>query len=357
MGVNWSWAWGSPTGAETALVLETSAGWDFSTTSAGYVSPHISGGAIEFSYAGSPTRYTMNFRGTASARTPLGIGAPQGWLCGHFYLNNPGGFSALQILTVYSTSSSRYISVNSAALNTLQLYVDNAFAEHTTATFAPQTWHHVALKYDMVGGAAPGATTTWSGQIYVNGVAVTLLQTDASSISQVSSYFRIGGASASGTLAQGTYWSGLVNYDDMADPGSTSRFVTRVSPTADVSEVGSWSPASGGTTQTTELASPLNTATTVTEPTPASGENVVLNVNNLATQLGITPNIYGVSAHGYADGVGISIEAAVGEGATYTTGSSVVAGAATYATATAPTKPAGGAWSSGDTVLLKFEVS
>ena len=47
----------------------------------------------------------------------------------------------------------------------------------------------------------------------------------------------------------------------------------------------------------------------------------------------------------------------MGEGATYTTGSSVVAGTATYATATAPTKPAGGAWAATDTVLLKLQVS
>ena len=353
MAVNWSWAWGS----ETALVLETSAGWDLSSTSAGNITPHVSGGAIEFSYVGSPTRYSLNMKGTSWARTPLDIGAPQGWISGHFYLNNPAGFSQLQMLSVYSTSGSRFIAAYSAVANTMKLYVDNVFKEQTVATFPPQTWHHIALQYDMVGGIAPGLTTTWSGKIYVNGVAVTGTQTDTSSVSQVSSYFRITGTQSGGTIAQGTYWSGLVNYDDMADPGSTSRFVTRVSPTADVSESGSWSPASGGTAQTTELASPLDAATTVTESTPATGENVVLNVNNLATQLGITPNIYGVSAHGYADGTGISLETAVGEGVTYTTGSSVVAGTATYATATAPTKPAGGNWAVTDTVLLKFEVS
>jgi len=348
MAVKWSWAWGS----ETALVLETSAGWDFSSTAASNVTSYPTGGlpagVPEFTYAGSPTRYTINLKSSSTARSPLNIGAPQGWICGHFYLNSAGGFSNYQALTVLATSNGRATYVVANGPDTLKLYVDHVFKEQTVATFPPLTWHNIALKYDM-------STTTWSGQLFMNGVAVTAAYTDPG-VAQTSSYFRISGLLNS-SLITGGYWAGLVHYDDLADAGELSRHVTRVSPTADVSEVGTWSPASGGTTQTTELASPLNTATTVTEPTPASGENVVLNVNNLATQLGITPNIYGVSAHAYADGVGISVEAAVGEGVTYTTGSSVVAGSATYATATAPNKPAGGAWAATDTVLLKFEVS
>ena len=345
MAIRWSWAWGP----ETALVLETSAGWDFSSTSAGVATPSASGGVDpEFTYAGSPTRYTMNLRSATTARSPLAIGAPQGWLSSHFYLNLASGFSNYEIFHVYATSNGRSTYVLAQGPDTLKLYVDNTFKEQTVATFPPLTWHSIALKYDMSGA-------TWSGQLYMNGVAVTAAHTDAGT-SQTSCYFRLSGL-VNSSLATGGFWAGLVHYDDLADAGELSRYVTRVSPTADVSDSGTWSPASGGTTQTTELASPLNTATTVTESTPAIGENVVLNVNNLGTQLGITPNIYGVTAHGYADGTGISVEAAVGEGATYTTGSSVVAGTATYTTATAPDKPAGGAWAATDTVLLKFEVS
>ena len=46
MGLKWSWAWGP----ETALVLETSAGWDFSSTSASNAAPSASGGADPVSY-------------------------------------------------------------------------------------------------------------------------------------------------------------------------------------------------------------------------------------------------------------------------------------------------------------------
>ena len=344
MGLKWSWAWGP----ETALVLETSAGWDFSSTSASNAAPSASGGADpEFTYAGSPTRYTMNLRASSKARSPLTVGSGAGWLASHFFLNDAGGFSGYQFFTVFGSASNKKIYCLGTAPDTIRFYIDNTYVGQT-GSIPLQAWNHIAIKYDITGAV-------WGAELWVNG-SLALLGFDLSAAAESSSYFQITGLRNSG-LADGGFWTGLIHYDSLTDPGSTSRYVTRVSPTADVSESGSWTPASGGTAQTTELASPLDTATTVTEPSPASGENLVVNVNNLATQLGITPNIYGVSVHGYADGTGISLEAAVGEGGTYTTGDSVVAGAATYATATAPNKPGGGSWMSGDTVLLKIEVS
>ena len=346
MGLKWSWAWGS----ETAATLETSGGWDFSSTSTGNANMSASGGSDpELTYAGSPTRYTLNLKSSTWARSPLAIGAPQGWLAGHIFVNDAAGWSNnRQILIVYGTSNNRAVRVDTITGGTLKLYVDNAFKEQTVSVFSPLGWHHIAIKYDM-------STTTWTGQLYVNGVAETSEWSDTG-VAQTSTYFQIAGANQT-TLANSTFWSGLVHHNSTSDAGETARYVTRVSPTADVSESGSWSPASGGTAQSTALASPLDTGTVVTEPSAASGENVVVNVNNLGTQLGITPNIYGITAHAYCDGSGISVEAAVGESGTYTTGSSVAAGTATYAQATAPTNPNGGSWMSGDTVLLKFEVS
>lgn len=345
MGLKWSWAWGP----ETALVLETSAGWDFSNTNASWATPSPSGGVDpEFTYAGSPTRYTMNLRASSKARSPLTVGAPQGWIASHFFLNNASGFNGYPFLTVFGSASNKQIYCLGTAPDTIRFYIDNTYVGQT-GSVPLQAWNHIAIKYDIT------AANPWTAELWING-ALALSGTDTGAAAETASYFQITGLRNSG-LADGGFWTGLVHFDNVADPGSTSRYVTRVSPTADVSESGSWTPASGGTAQTTELASPLNTATTVTEPTPATGENVVLNVNNLGTQLGVTPNIYGVTTHAYAAGTGISIEAAVGEGATYTTGDSIAAGTATYVTATAPTKPAGGAWSSGDTVLLKLEVS
>lgn len=346
MGLKWSWAWGP----ETALVLETSAGWDFSSTSASNAAPSASGGADpDFTYAGSPTRYTMNLRQGSSARSPLTVGAPQGWLASNFFLASASGFAGYQFFTVFGSASNKKIYCLGTAPDTIRFYIDNTYVGQT-GSVPLQAWNHIAIKYDIT------AANPWTAELWING-ALALSGTDTGAAAETASYFQITGLRNAG-LADGGFWTGLVHYDDMADAGATTGlYVTRVSPTADVSESGSWTPASGGTAQTTELASPLNTATTVTEPTPATGENVVLDVNNLGTQLGVTPNIYGVTTHAYADGTGISIEAAVGESGTYATGDSVVAGAATYATVTAPTKPAGGAWSSGDTVLLKLQVS
>jgi hypothetical protein len=346
MGLKWSWAWGP----ETALVLETSAGWDFSSTSASNAAPSASGGADpEFTYAGSPTRYTMNLRQGSKARSPLTVGAGAGWLASHFFCNSASGFAGYQFFTVFGSASNKKIYCLGTAPDTIRFYIDNTYVGQT-GSIPLQAWNHIAIKFNLL-------TAQWPAELWINGT-LALSGTDGAAAAETASYFQITGLRNAG-LADGGFWTGLVHFDLPGDPGSTSRYVTRVSPTSDVSESGSWTPAStpGGTAQTTELASPLNTATTVTEPTPATAENVVLDVNNLGTQLGVTPNIYGVTTHAYAAGTGISIEAAVGEGATYTTGDSIAAGTATYVTATAPTKPAGGAWSSGDTVLLKLQVS
>jgi len=175
MAVKWSWAWG----AETAATLETDAGWDFSSTSASNATSYPTGGlpagVPEFTYTGSPTRYTINLKSSSTARSPLNIGAPQGWICGHFYLNSAGGFSNYQALTVLATSNGRATYVVANGPDTLKLY------------------------YDMSGA-------TWSGQLYMNGVAVTAAYTDPG-VAQTSSYFRISGLLNS-SLITGGYWGG-----------------------------------------------------------------------------------------------------------------------------------------------------
>jgi hypothetical protein len=344
MAIKWSWAWGS----ELTALLETSAGWDFSNTATSQTNPHT--GAPEFTYAGSPTRYTMNLKSSSTARSPLAIGAPQGWLCSHFYLNSASGFSNYQILNIYATSNSRGVYILAQGPDTLKLYVDNAFKEQTVATFAPQTWHHIAVKYDMT-------TTTWSGQLWMNGVAVTADQTD-SGVAQTSTYFRIGGL-RNDSLINGAYWAGLVHYDDMADPGSTSRYVTRISPDQDVTQLGPWTPA---VNQNVELASPLNTATTVDNAAPSVNDQVTTGLagGTLATQLGISPTIYGITTHAFAVGTISSVEAGIGSstGATYTYGDSVVTGAATYCTVTSATNPnTVAAWVASEQPWLRIEIA
>jgi hypothetical protein len=348
MAVKWSWAWG----AETAATLETDAGWDFSSTAASNAIPRATGaGYPEFTYAGSPTRYVMNLKSNTTARSPLNTGAAvQGWLASHFYLNSASGFSNYQILNVIASSNGRSIYVMSQSVDSLKLYVDNAFKEQSAAGVAPpQTWNSIALKYDMGG-------TTWSGQIYVAGVAVTSVQTD-SGVAQTDCYFRIGGT-RNDTLVNGTYWAGIVHYDDLADAGELSRYVTRANPTADInSTFGAWSPA---VNQSVELVSPLDTATTVDNAAPTPTDFLTINVNNLSTQLGISPNIYGVSVHGYASGTGSSVQAGVSSssGVSFVDGSAVVTGSGSYCTASSGVDPNTGAvWLVGAVPYLRFKIS
>lgn len=346
MAVKWSWAWG----AETAATLETDAGWDLSSTSASNIAPSASGGADpEYTYAGSPTRYTINLKSSSFCRSPLGIGSPQGWLSSHFYLNNANPLTGYYFFQVTATSNGRGIYVQGATGNTIKFYVDNSFKEQTAQVFPSQTWHNIAIKYDMSG-------TTWSGQLWMNGVAVTLDWTD-SGVAQTSCHFQISGLINAG-LANGAFWAGLVHYDDMADPGELSRYVTRANPTADInSTFGAWVPA---VNQSAELVSPLDTATTVNAAAPIPTDFLTINVNNLSTQLGISPNIYGVSAHGFASGVGSSVVAGVSSssGVSFVDGSAVVTGSGSYCTASSGVDPnTGAAWSVGAVPYLRFKIS
>ncbi len=349
MAIKWSWAWGP----ETALVLETSGGWDFSSTSASNVAPSSSGGADpEFTYPGSPTRYTMNFKNNTLARSPFSVGAPQGWIAGNFFLNNASGFQDYRFFSIVAESNNRAIYAQSASPNTIKLYVDNSFKEQTTATFPAQTWHHIAISYDMT-------TTTWSAQLFVNGTAVTANQTD-SGVAQTSTHFDIRGCRNT-TLVDGTFWAGLVHYDDVTDPGSTSRFVTRISPDQDVGLQGTWTPDPPSGNNYPNLSSPLNAATTVDNTAPAPTDQVTTGVSNLATQLGISPNIYAITTHGYSVGTGSSVEAGLGAspgGPLVVYGAPVVTGAATYCTVTSETNPVTTVdWVAADQPYLRFEIA
>jgi len=347
MTVKWSWAWGS----ETAATLETDAGWDFSSTSASNAIPRATGaGYPEFTYAGSPTRFMMNLKSSTWARSPLGVGAPQGFVSSHFFLNSASGFSNYQILNAIASSNGRSTYVMSQAVDSLKLYVDHAFKEQTSAGVAPpQTWHSIALKYDMSG-------TAWSGQIFLNGVPVTSAYTD-SGVAQTDCYFRISGA-RNDSLVNGTYWAGIVHYDDLADAGELSRYVTRANPTADVGSTGgAWVPA---VNQSAELVSPLDTATTVDAAAPIPTDFLTINVNNLSTQLGISPNITGVSVHGFASGVGSSVVAGVSSssGVSFVDGAAVVTGSGSYCTASSGVDPnTGSTWLVGAVPYLRLKIS
>jgi hypothetical protein len=149
-----------------------------------------------------------------------------------------------------------------------------------------------------------------------------------------------------------------VHYDDLADAGELSRYVTRANPTADISSTfGAWVPA---VNQSAELVSPLDTATTVDAAAPIPTDFLTINVNNLSTQLGISPNVYGVSVHGFASGVGSSVVAGVSSssGVSFVDGAAVVTGSGSYCTASSGVDPnTGAAWLVSAVPYLRFKIS
>ena len=69
------------------------------------------------------------------------------------------------------TNRGIYIQSTNAELIHLA-YVDNNFKENFS--LLPNRWNYIGLQYDM-------STGTWSGRVYVDGVAVTALHTDSQS--------------------------------------------------------------------------------------------------------------------------------------------------------------------------------
>jgi len=105
---------------------------------------------------------------------------------------------------------------------------------------------------------------------------------------------------------------------------------------------------------------PFDNATFTQETSPSSADNVITQVANFATQLGIAPsNIDGITGHTYSSGTSITVNASVGANVSYTTGANVVPDSAdtTYGFGTAPIDPnTSAAWVSGTTVLFKYTV-
>jgi len=260
-----------------------------------------------------------------------------------------GGF--LSLLNAYSSNNLKgvyayrtYVSVGSFVLD---LYVDNVFKERTTLIDARQ-WHYYALKYDQSGA-------TWSGQLYIDGVAVTASYTDASAASTAGFYFTYGFSSGTRetSLAQ------FIVYDDLADAGEKVRWVTRGNPTSDVSEVGVWTPSTGVDNYAV-VDDPLVLTDYTDEPTPNIADNQVLDCPDIATICGITPaNIDGVVALVFAAGAGHTAHAAIGDGTSFVNGAVKTvpaAGSAGALHASSALKPSGGAWAGTTVPRLKYEL-
>ena len=341
MAITWSWAFG----AETTTQLEEM-GWDWQAPAAG--NPVTT---TQYTYIGSPTRYSMSQNDQLFSdlfRLPTQTFQPQGWVSFAFYYNSATAtLSGRNLVSVTDGSSGNgvYIRLTNAATNTYGLYVDNVFKE--AFTMFPDRWNYVGLQYDM-------STSTWSGRVFLDGVAVTSTHTDSRAIVST------GGVFFSGlTNGYDTFFAQVVLYDNPADAGETPYFVTRVDPMADTSTTPGVGWTSTAADNHSALESPFDGTSYVNNDPTAGGNNVIVSTTNLATQLGTVPTtVASVTVHTWATGSGVQGRTELSDdNATYTAGNTVTPSVnATYTYAHSETQPSGGPWTSASNIFYKYEV-
>ena len=333
MAVKWSWAFGN----ETPTIMVDYMGWSFVQTST-FRNEAVT--TPVYTYASYPgTKYSMALSDD-DVNVPAGVVPVQGWYS--VAMQPTVSYRPYQVfLRVNGGASGRSIYIQVISESAWNLYVDNVFKETFTAP-ALGDWHYIALKYDM-------STSTWSGQVYVNGAAATASYTDARSAeTSADALFR--------GMTDGykqTFMAQIIFYDDLADSGETPLFVSRIGPTADTSETGTWAPSSGATNFGVTANNPYDNATYTQEATPSSGDNVVTEAV-LATELGLTPGIVrGGTNHTYSSGTNLQAFASIRDsGGAYTNGSTVTPDQAdtTYAYGTST------GLTGSSTINVKYEV-
>ncbi len=233
MAVSWCWAFGQ----ESSLILETQMEWEFENTGTASGQPS---NTFTYTYVGSPPRFSWaQDDGFLASRFNLPVKSfvPAGWVTLAIY-NDATYILNNRLVQVTGAVSNRgiYILIQNAAANTFSLFVDNIFkASFTMVNF---NWHYVALQYNM-------SVNPWEGRVFVDGIAVTALFTDAQNAeTQGIVVFQ---AISGGTRTN--YFAQVAIYDSTADTAEVPRFVTRISPDTDSSDTGTWVPHSGAGAQ------------------------------------------------------------------------------------------------------------
>jgi len=329
MAYKWSWAFGP----ETPLELETLAGWDIGGGPTDnypedtLIHTYLGDGAVRYSLAADNT----------DKKLPMGIANVRGWVGIYFYFNDPGGFQGnANILTVEGVGQTLNV-FTVAPENRLDVRFGTTLSTTGTVSGIPnQTWNHIGLKYDLFAGGTP-TVAEWTYELYINGVFSTSGGRTHSSQDESPSPRIWFLGPKNGNPPDNTFFSDIVIYDDLADPNPYGQFVTRTGPTQDLSDSGSWTPASDGGTdaQSANLAGQIATTPVVAEANPLTGEYVRVNTDILGTTLGLDSfNTYGVTGHLFASGSSATnIIAGIGHNPSgpFTTGSAVIDGTNAYA--------------------------
>jgi hypothetical protein len=337
MALSWCWAYGQESGVDL-VAME----WTLSSTSSAVMEPRTT---HQYTYAGSPTRYSWAMDHGSWVRPPASAVGPQGAVAVAVYHDGVPQ-NGQYLLDIRGASNNRYVAAIMQATGAVKLYVDNTFKATTSVIPWQGQWHYVSLAYRMT-------TTTWAGKLYVDGVL--LVSAIDSGVAQTDSTVQITGT-ANGDRTQ--YLAQIAIFDDFLTTGEVARYITRFDVDADVSEVGTWTP-SAGATNFGVVGGTFDAATYTEEAVPSASDDVIVDLStDLATKLGITPTaIDGVTCHTYSNGLGQTARAEVGDqvGTTTTTGDTgAISSGTTERHATAVVKPSGGAWAGTDTPKGKY---
>jgi len=330
MAYKWSWAFGP----ETALELNDLAQWQFSSTSPTIYS---SSQDIIHTYTGDASdRWALQMdHANGGVTTPLKVGAGKGWVSFYFYFNDPANDFEIsrRIIEIVGPISLKTIAIQAQGGNNFSIIINNSFIDQTSLGLAKDTWHNISIKYDMTMGTP--SLGTWGAELFVNGISAASGSTTHGFIQPETEIYAV--FNALEDAGKFTMLSDLIFYDSLSDPNPYGQFVTRTEASLDVSDSGSWSPASntGSNAQANNLSGAIAVTPVVAEANPLTGEYVRVNTDILGTTLGLDSfNTYGVTGHLFASGSSATnIIAGIGHNPSgpFTTGSAVVDGINAYA--------------------------
>jgi len=321
MAVVWSWAFG----AEDQTVL---AEMGFNSVN-GFPAAPTSAVGETYTYPAYPgTKYSWETGGFRWLEYPVQVSEITGSVAvaikalGNWYQNVNGWLAGLET----GSGRSIYCYCSNDGLGTISCFVDNVFAGSFTATAGD--WHYISITYDV-------STVNWAASFWKDGVQVAT--GTSTEVAETVVRYRNGSfGNASGVAAQIIVYDGATSAADAATP----IFVTRVPPNADGADVGTWVPTGGPVTDFAATNSNPFDPTTYTEnAAPASGHNVVTEIDNLVVQLGLTAgSVLGATNHTYSIGTALQAFASCRDsGGAFVDGVTITPDAAdtTYAFATA----------------------
>jgi len=350
MALRWSWSFGNED-----LTALAAMGWTTSNPASGWLNLTSDSDKV-YTYTGSPTRYGWIFDGYQTfvgegfleppPKSVSGMGS--GWIAAPWKSAVASGYTSGRTLIKVTGASGEANEIRMTGSGALQLYVSNTFQE-TTSVVDWTDWRYVALRWDMSGADTAGS---WSGQIFVDGSAVSALNTEIDA-ADTAATMRIGPGPARNNTPD-AYCSQVIVWDSLSDAGQTAYFATRAEPTSDGTNVGTWAPSTGSNDYAV-VDSPFDAATYTQDASPSASDRCEVVTSSIATALGTTPGeVAGVTAHTFSEGQTVTARAVVSvTGGTESSGASttISAGATTYAFATDTAT-----YTSSDTIDVIYEV-